>query len=131
MCSGEHSEEAQAAMAAHNAKVIAARESVDRISDHVRTNKADDIAWATVKLADLQSLLDMIGWYEQGISWATECTHCAGLWEENCDQWHTIQELQKRLKGRGVDNRPETSTDRVDSPIVKVEMRPISESKDA
>jgi hypothetical protein len=120
MCSGDHSEEAQAAINVHNEKVSEARKAVDRIRDRVAERKGSDIAWATVTTNDLQALLDMILWYEQGISWATECTHCAGLWEENCDQWHHIQELQKRLQPVA------TSTDRVDSPIVNPDPQPSS-----
>ena len=116
MCSGEHSEGAQAAMDIHNEKVSQARNAVERIRLKVSERGTQSVAWATVTTADLQSMLDMILWYEQGIAWATECTHCAGLWEENCDQWHTIQELYKRL------HPVATSTDKVDSPIVNVDL---------
>jgi len=133
MCSEDHSEEAQAAMIEHNIRVTNAREALDRVSYRIQAAKGSDISWATLKRDDVQALLDMIGWYEGGISWATSCTHCVGLWEENYDQWHTIQALKSKLKEVrvwqqpiDVDNKLETSTAKVDSPIVNPDPQPHS-----
>jgi hypothetical protein len=50
-------------------------------------------------------MIEMIMWYEDGITWQTTCTHCAQLMNDNYNQYEKIEQLRRLLAGYEVDKR--------------------------
>lgn len=46
---------------------------------------------------DVRLMLDVIDSYENGITWETNCTHCAAMWDDNYSKHMQIEELKAQL----------------------------------
>lgn len=94
-------EDLQASLERHNTRVMNMRAARNRLQElHTR------IAYCTTceqaGPCDVRLMLDVIQGYEDGITWDTNCTHCADMWNDNYAQYERIDVLTRQMKRLGI-----------------------------
>jgi hypothetical protein len=64
----------------------------------------------------LESLLEQIESYEDGITWQTSCTNCARMWNDNYNMHEALSEIERIAK---IERKPSHERARTQTAVVE------------